>query len=928
MRIKQQAGDVPHKESEVHYPNAVLPPWVWYTVFGVLFFFLIGLQGGGQRRQSAIVMTGLLVIGLLWTIIRRKTVHWISAVTCAVAVYFVLNAAAGLYARFGNLAADEFGKIFAAFCVFVLVLCLVRQAQLRTLAVAAAAVSAIFGLLSLDASALGVLSRGFFVLMDQGLGCTYRNLNTGYEAGIRITGVFSTPNMLAGFLAFGIFLSLYLVRSAKNRRSRLIGCLLIGSNGLSFLMAFSMGAMAMLALAVIVYLLAERKDRRLSLFLLLVETGIVLLMAAFPAFRGLGRQDIFGILPLLSALLAGLLLWGIQEGLEYHILTWIAGKQQAALALIGGILGVLVLYLILAFQITGGYSLAPGEILRRSVYPEPGTYALEVQSSGQAVVTIEAQNRVDTVMHTSTVLYNGPLENASFTVPEETEVVYLNFSSPEGAALEHVALSGGPVVKLGYRLLPAFVANRLQGLWANQNAIQRVAFFRDGLKIFAQRPLIGWGLGAVEGLVHEVQDFYYLSRYVHNHYIQVMAEMGVFGLVSFLFLTLAPAVALWHKRKEDEEIDPLLPALSACLAMAVFHAFSEVDWSMGPYQIMAFLVLGMIAVFTNRTLPEAQGKPVSLGVPAVLGLTCCVFAALLAGNVYAEHTYDAIKTGRLEQTPYSMTKLAKIDRYNWAQYKLDMAVNAAQSPKEEFASTAAQYAEDCRALRIHSMNQSLEQYVYLPMGRYEELFQASREGIPQAAATQGTWQEEFSLYETAFNSLRWNESPDFPWFAGQVRQTYEMLTAHNRERLEQIRLTDRNLQFLDQMLALETSGLEGEQAFGILSLCFDSAHTADTNSDGIPDRMIGATLTPVDEGWTLQANDTLRLPFFTSGAQAVLTLTCDNPAAFSSSSVNGVPAVLQPDGTAIFPLDGSGEYWLELSTCAPVTISGLRLTVE
>ena len=36
-----------------------------------------------------------------------------------------------------------------------------------------------------------------------------------------------------------------------------------------------------------------------------------------------------------------------------------------------------------------------------------------------------------------------------------------------------------------------------------------------------------------------------------------------------------------------------------------------------------------------------------------------------------------------------MTELANMDRYNWAQYKLDMAVNAADSEVPEFAQTAA-----------------------------------------------------------------------------------------------------------------------------------------------------------------------------------------------------------------------------------------------
>ena len=61
-----------------------------------------------------------------------------------------------------------------------------------------------------------------------------------------------------------------------------------------------------------------------------------------------------------------------------------------------------------------------------------------------------------------------------------------------------------------------------------------------------------------------------------------------------------------------------------------------------------------------------------------------------------------------------------------------MAVNAATSEVPEFRERAAEYAR--RGLKIHSINHSLEKYHYADLGQYEELFAASREGIPQRAS--------------------------------------------------------------------------------------------------------------------------------------------------------------------------------------------------
>ena len=79
----------------------------------------------------------------------------------------------------------------------------------------------------------------------------------GLRVDIRVTGIFGNANVLAGFLALSVS-PLYLNRTAAppGPSGRLYPPFV---NSLSFLLAFSMGAIGIFAVAVLFYLLAERK---------------------------------------------------------------------------------------------------------------------------------------------------------------------------------------------------------------------------------------------------------------------------------------------------------------------------------------------------------------------------------------------------------------------------------------------------------------------------------------------------------------------------------------------------------------------------------------------------------------------------------------------------------------------------------------------
>ena len=221
------------------------------------------------------------------------------------------------------------------------------------------------------------------------------------------------------------------------------------------------------------------------------------------------------------------------------------------------------------------------------------------------------------------------------------------------------------------------------------------------------------------------------------------------------------------------------------------------------------------------------------------------------------------------------------------------------------------------------------------MGRYEELFQASREGLPQAASQADAWRQEFDLYETALLPLSPDNQFQVNWMAKQIQQTYEMLTEYNQGRLEYITLSDQNLRFLNRVLTLAATDLNGQEGLDFLNrLLFDSDYAADTDSDGIPDSMVptAGTLTPASSGWDLSSGGSFTLSLVNpGGGQPTLTLRCSDPSALTLQ-LNGAPVETTADGdtlTAVLPaaVDG-GIYELSLSSGVDCRISHLNLACQ
>lgn len=614
-----------------------------------------------------------------------------------------------------------------------------KEASIRKLLFLLSAVGAFYAILSIDNATAG-LSHSLLYLIPG-----FREAKTGYEAGTRLFGVFANGNISAGILAICIILSLYLLESSENRRQRVFAVIFAAFQAGTFLLNFSLGATGFFLLSMAVYLIFAGK-RRFCVFLRMLEIALPVLVSVFLSFRFFEVSDSRRVLPLVTALLSAAVSVLLELVVFPRLSKALEGRRNRTATVFVSVLVVVCAYIAAGLLTRGDAELTKGDFLRRSCYPPAGDYTLSVAADGNTNVRVVSQNELEVVMHTQTSLYSGAAADASFTVPEDALVVYLTFTSPDSAVLHDVTLHGAESVSLhlGYPLLPGFIANRLQGLRANENAIQRGAFFRDGMKIFRDYPVLGAGLGSFESLLFGYQEFYYETKYVHNHYIQVLLDSGIIGLVLYLSLLLLTVAALWRGRKEDAPYRSLHPALCAAFVMVILHSSMEVVMSTSLYLPFACTVLGLSTVCYA---PVFDRKGADKAAAAIPGLTALVYAVLIVLNLSASVVVEK-STNSVARFFSALKYAASVDTFEKNDWKVSYINTCADLEISNYRLQAEKYADQLIDVPSNSLHPHLISY-YLVFREYDKALQAAKNSVRFNSSDSENWNTCFYLFSSA-----------------------------------------------------------------------------------------------------------------------------------------------------------------------------------
>jgi O-antigen ligase len=152
----------------------------------------------------------------------------------------------------------------------------------------------------------------------------------------------------------------------------------------------------------------------------------------------------------------------------------------------------------------------------------------------------------------------------------------------------------------------------------------RLTIDRDALKMFAQKPVLGWGLGVFPDVYPQFSSLGTNLQVgaAHNDYLQLLVEMGTIGFAVVLWFLLTLFRCAIKKLKQQPADYNTALALTAVLGVIGILVHSLVDFNLQiPANAALFYVLCVVAAMEPRfgrhrrnrnrhSVEELSGEPV------------------------------------------------------------------------------------------------------------------------------------------------------------------------------------------------------------------------------------------------------------------------------------------------------------------------------
>ena len=726
--------------------------WPCILICAVVCFFAVA--GAWQLRWDSQLIYALAAAAAFLIVFSRKEMRGIlrenlSPLPLLLFALSLLYFAGMFYGWFQKLALREFFLTaggFFYFSVLYLMFLKNRETAQRFLSALAVCIGVV-SLVSIELATSGLLFAPLHAVSAL-LGEPIAEGFASFEANTRITTSMDNPNVFAAMAAIGVFLSLqrHGAETDRLRRSLYLGLGILC--GVTFVLCFSLGSFAAVLPAIIIWLLLGKSGERKALLI----PAVLLIIASFIGAGLVFASLNFGVLPLFLTLALSFGAGFASERVRlpaFSVSGFLRHKQTVA----GIVVAVLAVLFFAAFFLRGAYLLGPGESIRRAEALKSGDYTLsaELSTSGNKIsVEVTSMSYTQAALKESTVLASGGLasgEHLSFTVPEGSAAVYFRFSSDAGTLLKTASYSGASgagTIPLRYLMVPEFIVNRLQGLWVNDNAIQRLVFFRDGIRLGLTSPLIGLGGGAFEGADRSVADYYYETAHTHNQYIQSFVDGGIIGLGLFAALAVFAFRALYLAKKKGL-YPQLLPYLGGAVSLVFLHSMIEIDFMQPAFRTIACALLAVLAALFPVEQTFSIQKPAKRVLTAAAPVLAAAAILLSVGRIWAlqnmkgSYNLDTFRTAAL------------LDPFNGDDYKLSFLMSTAQTNSISLLSQDKEYLESIENRRIipGTAIYLVRYYLQKADPDFEKAAEMAEIYIRGERVKESAWDDVFSQYSLA-----------------------------------------------------------------------------------------------------------------------------------------------------------------------------------
>ncbi len=208
-------------------------------------------------------------------------------------------------------------------------------------------------------------------------------------------------------------------------------------------------------------------------------------------------------------------------------------------------------------------------------------------------------------------------------------------------------------------LLPEKIATRFENINLQQHSVlERLTFYKDGLHVAEDYPLLGGGGGAWQAMYEQYQNNPYWSRQAHSFFVQVLVETGWVGLIALIVL-LAFVYSLYIRSfiryPELRGSHFIFFILSLSL---LIHSAIDFDMSYLFISALVFISLGcMLAPYSNKLLiKRLNGKTKhpwqKVAYPAVVALlSLSLLFVAIRENIGVQRYEKAYTLALEQQTP-------------------------------------------------------------------------------------------------------------------------------------------------------------------------------------------------------------------------------------------------------------------------------------
>jgi len=311
---------------------------------------------------------------------------------------------------------------------------------------------------------------------------------------------------------------------------------------------------------------------------------------------------------------------------------------------------------------------------------------------------------------------------------------------------------------LAQSILPQSIADRLSNINFRQHSVlERMTFYRDGLKVSADYPLLGAGGGGWTALYEQYQNNPYISRQAHSFIIQTLVEVGWIGLLVLISL-IGVIFFLYLKNYWKERVEQPGHFIFFILSFSILaHSLIDFDMSFAYIGAVVFFSLGALAaIYKDKlSIPRLQflnsyrWRFLYPAILAVLTLTLIVqvYQEYAATHYYRQALHMAAKENKpleeaivplnlaIENSPeHPLYFITKIDWMRQAYF---------QTMDPAYLNEAKNLIERIKKSEPYERQIILEEYRnHKDLGEYIEAIESLEEGISK-------FQWDIKFYEAA-----------------------------------------------------------------------------------------------------------------------------------------------------------------------------------